>query len=546
MNSIDWRLATPQYDQVIDPNLSLFQYSDCTFSDLQPRLNASLKRFCELKQMAPLMVVNGADTVYERRNLANALQSHTDSKVGYSESIEIDEIVGSYVVDGIECRTRTGLLESYDGGYLILSANSVLINPKLLVAIRALISGESVKRINTGKQNLDDQQAFKSSVRVIIVGDRNQLGDLDYLDPSYSSSLTLFAEIETDIRITQSSSIQYLGYVASLVRQNGLPDLSQQAIPRFLTAGARICEEQHFAPLSQQWILSLIRESAIESNGKTIEAEHLDKALEGRYYRESYLPNRALDDILEGQVLIQTQGQQVGQVNGLTVIDIPGHPVSYGEPARISCVIHFGDGDISDVERKAELGGNLHAKGMMIMQAFLSSALDLDEPLPYSASVVFEQSYSEVDGDSASLAELCALVSALSGYELKQNIAVTGAVDQFGRVQAVGGLNEKIEGFYYVCAHQGLTGDQGVVLPKSNLRHLSLHKDVIDAIKQGKFHIWSVENVDEALPIITGQEFRGEDNDTILNKIAERIDRLNHHDLDEKWFDRLKRTLFRD
>lgn len=219
MNSIDWRLATPQYDQVIDPNLSLFQYSDCTFSDLQLRLNASLKRFCELKEAAPLMVVNGADTVYERRNLANALQSHTDSKVGYSESIEIDEIVGSYVVDGSECHTRTGLLESYDGGYLILSANSVLINPKLLVAIRALISGESVKRINTGKQNLDNQQAFKSSVRVIIVGDRNQLGDLDYLDPSYSSSLTLFAEIETDIRITQSSSIQYLGYVASLVRQ---------------------------------------------------------------------------------------------------------------------------------------------------------------------------------------------------------------------------------------------------------------------------------------------------------------------------------------
>ncbi|GAM57422.1 ATP-dependent protease La type II [Vibrio ishigakensis] len=289
---------------------------------------------------------------------------------------------------------------------------------------------------------------------MIIVGDRNQLGDLDYLDPSYSSSLTLFAEIETDIRITQSSSAHYLGYVASLVRLNGLPDLSQEAITRFLTAGARVCEEQHFAPLSQQWILSLIRESAIESNGETIEADHLDKALEGRYYRESYLPNRALDDILEGQVLIQTQGQQVGQVNGLTVIDIPGHPVSYGEPARISCVMHFGDGDISDVERKAELGGNLHAKGMMIMQAFLSSALDLDEPLPYSASIVFEQSYSEVDGDSASLAELCALVSALSGYELKQNIAVTGAVDQFGRVQAVGGLNEKIEGFYYVCAHQ--------------------------------------------------------------------------------------------
>ncbi|GAM57423.1 ATP-dependent protease La type II [Vibrio ishigakensis] len=138
MNSIDWRLATPQYDQVIDSNLSLFQYSDCTFSDLQPRLNASLKRFCELKQAAPLMVINGADTVYERRNLASALQAFTNSKVGYSESIEIDEIVGSYVVDDNECHTRIGLLESYDDGYLILSANSVLVNPKLLVAIRAL------------------------------------------------------------------------------------------------------------------------------------------------------------------------------------------------------------------------------------------------------------------------------------------------------------------------------------------------------------------------------------------------------------------------
>ncbi|MEF1210878.1 S16 family serine protease [Vibrio alginolyticus] len=175
-----------------------------------------------------------------------------------------------------------------------------------------------------------------------------------------------------------------------------------------------------------------------------------------------------------------------------------GHPVSYGEPARISCVIHFGDGDVSDVERKAELGGNLHAKGMMIMQAFLSSALKLDEPLPYSASIVFEQSYSEVDGDSASLAELCCLVSALSESPINQQVAVTGAVDQFGRVQAVGGLNEKIEGFYQVCKHQGFTGNQGVVMPKSNLKHLALHKDVIESIKNGDFHIWSVSTVDDA------------------------------------------------
>ncbi|WP_261817366.1 Lon protease family protein [Vibrio gallicus] len=547
MNSIDWRLATPQYDQVIDSTLSLLQYNSSSFSDLQPRLSASLKRFVELDVLAPLMVINGADTVYERRNITNTLQQLTQKPIAYSESIEINELLGSYDVDSKEqIRTHSGLLEKYDNGYLVLSANAVLANPKLLIAIRSLLVGEQVNRVNTGKYSPSNPQAFKSSVRVILVGDRNQLGDLDYLDPSYSSSLTLFAEVEMDLRITQQTAITYLGYVAALVKEHKLPDLSPVAIQRFLTAGARICEEQHYAPLSSQWILSLIRESAIESNAQTIDATHIDAVVEGRYYRESYLPNRALDDILEGQVLIQTQGEQVGQVNGLTVVDIPGHPVSYGEPARISCVIHFGDGDVSDVERKAELGGNLHAKGMMIMQAFLSSALDLDEPFPYSASIVFEQSYSEVDGDSASLAELCALVSALSGCKLKQSIAVTGAVDQFGRVQAVGGLNEKIEGFYYVCAHQGLTGLQGVVLPQSNLRHLSLHKDVIDSIKQGKFHIWSVENVDQALPIITGQEFRGDDSETLLNKIAERIDRLSHHDLDEKWLNRLKRMLFKD
>ncbi|MCA2442509.1 MULTISPECIES: S16 family serine protease, partial [Vibrio] len=180
-------------------------------------------------------------------------------------------------------------------------------------------------------------------------------------------------------------------------------------------------------------------------------------------------------------------------------------------------------GDISDVERKAELGGNLHAKGMMIMQAFLSSALNLDEPLPYSASIVFEQSYSEVDGDSASLAELCCLVSALSESPVNQQIAVTGAVDQFGRVQAVGGLNEKIEGFYQVCKHQGFTGHQGVIMPKSNLKHLALHKDVIESIKNGEFHIWSVSTVDEAIPILMGKSFRGED-DSVIGKIAERIE----------------------
>lgn len=274
-----------------------------------------------------------------------------------------------------------------------------------------------------------------------------------------------------------------------------------------------------------------MRESDYQSDTDIITADDVEKAIEAKYFRESYLPLRAVDDIHKGQVFIDTRGEHIGQVNGLTVIEMPGHPMAYGEPARISCVVHFGDGDIADVERKAELGGNIHAKGMMIMQAFVSAALDLDEPLPYSASIVFEQSYCEVDGDSASLAELCAFVSALSLQPINQSIAITGAVDQFGRVQAVGGINEKIEGFYNICEHRGLTGSQGVILPKTNLNALCLNKDVTDAIRDGNFHIWAVEHVEEAFPLITGLPFSGDEEtetDTLLDKIAQRIDTFHH------------------
>ncbi|MEG2042983.1 MAG: S16 family serine protease, partial [Hafnia sp.] len=176
-----------------------------------------------------------------------------------------------------------------------------------------------------------------------------------------------------------------------------------------------------------------------------------------------------------------------------------GHPLMFGEPSRITCAVHLGDGEFTDVERKAELGGNLHAKGMMIMQAFLISELDLEQQLPFSASIVFEQSYGEVDGDSASLAELCALISALSLAPINQQIAVTGSVDQFGHVQPIGGVNEKIEGFFEACQRRGLTGTQGVIIPATNVRHLCLNAEVIEAVKAGTFHLWAVENAEDAL-----------------------------------------------
>lgn len=232
------------------------------------------------------------------------------------------------------------------------------------------------------------------------------------------------------------------------------------------------------------------------------------------------------DEIELGQILIETEGEVVGQINGLSVLEFPGYPVAFGEPTRISCVVHAGDGEFTDVERKAELAGNLHAKGMMIMQAFLITELELDQQLPFSASMVFEQSYSEVDGDSASLAELCALVSALSLRPINQQFAVTGSVDQFGNVQPIGGVNEKIEGFFEVCQRRGLTGTQGVVLPAANLRHLCLQEDVVEAVREGKFHLFPVETAPEALSLLTNCAYDDEQQPNLLSAIRERIGQL--------------------
>lgn len=522
-----WRSVTPQFEQF---NKVLENYPNLapnSLIEIQPRLASAFDQFFHLDGFSRILLINAPDNSIYRSYFRNALlnESH-DVPVVTTETLDISDILGQIKIEhGGITQQVAGCLERANGGFLIVSANLILANARAWPTLKAAVLGEPVSPINCDPRSptpISQNQSY--DVKLIVVGDRTQLGDIDFLDADIHSGLCLFSELEMDLKIDEESIEYYLGYLLWLCAQYGLPPLEVSAIKSLMTAGARFTEDQHYAPLCLMWHRALLEEARVESQNQRIEAEHIETALDKRYLRESYLPERALDDILDGQVIIETQGEQVGQVNGLTVIEVAGHPLAYGEPARISCVIHFGDGDIADVERKVELGGNLHAKGMMIMQAFVSSALNLDGPLPFSASIVFEQSYSEVDGDSASLAELCSLVSALSEYPIDQQIAVTGAVDQFGRVQAVGGLNEKIEGFYQVCCHQGLTGEQGVILPSSNLKNLSLHKSVVESIKNGEFNIWPVSTVDEVIPLLMGKPFRGEDEDSVIAKIAERID----------------------
>lgn len=542
MNQVNWQDVTPSFEQYEEILRNATSLPAKPFIDLQPRLEATTERFTRVQGLTRILLVNCTDNAIYRGFISEVLEAKTSAPVVATESLDAKELFDRYSVnqDG-QATFESGLLSKAHGGYLVIPANLVLANAARWPNIKAAVQGGSFAPINLTPNRIASSPFAPQeyNVKLIITGDRNQLAEIEYVDEDFSAGLTMYTEVEDDIHLSQENLRNYISLVNWICQKYQHPALSNEAIRRLILAGMRYTEDQHYLPLGVMWHNQLLGLASQYSNSSVIEFDDIDQAIDDKYYRESYLPQRAVDDILDGQVIIETTGEQVGQINGLTVIDMAGHPVSYGEPARISCVIHFGDGDISDVERKAELGGNLHAKGMMIMQAFVSSALNLDEPLPYSASIVFEQSYSEVDGDSASLAELCCLVSALSESPVNQQIAVTGAVDQFGRVQAVGGLNEKIEGFYQVCKHQGFTGEQGVIMPKTNLKHLALHKDVIESIKNGEFHIWSVSTVDEAIPLLMSKPFRGED-DSIIGKIAERIENFERHEHPEGIVERIK------
>ncbi|EDL50921.1 ATP-dependent protease LA-related protein [Vibrio mediterranei AK1] len=541
MNLVPWQDVCPQYNNYQTTIEQAPNIAPASLLDLQPRLQAALKFFTSKACKSKVLVVKDGDNLKYRALIADSLKAlgkHVVVTKDTSSALLFDH----YAKVDNQLEVSAGLISQANKGFLVASTQAALSTLSTWGNIKALLSGASLNSVAIDKQStvLSPPQ-FQSDFKLIILGDRDQLAEFDYADNDFRSGFMQYTELESDLKVSEKTISTYFGFVNGLLEKL-LPEynLDSSAYLRLLQAGARETEDKQYLPLSIDWHSALLGEASSFSHDKVITSAHIEEAICAKRGREAYLPERAIDDILEGQVVIETQGQQVGQVNGLTVIDIPGHPVSYGEPARISCVVHFGDGDVSDVERKVDLGGNIHAKGMMIMQAFVSSELDLDAPLPYSASIVFEQSYCEVDGDSASLAELCSLVSALSGYPIDQQIAVTGAVDQFGRVQAVGGLNEKVEGFYSVCKHQGFTGKQGVVLPKTNLQHLALSTEVVESIKQGEFHIWSATHVDEVVPLLLNKPFKSEDEDSVIGKIAERIENFEKLELPETLLERVK------
>ncbi|HFF9488778.1 Lon protease family protein [Serratia bockelmannii] len=568
-NRLEWQSLLPDvtpYQAIFD---TAAQLAPVPFSAIQPRLENALTLFCHPQSPPRFMLLKAQETREYLELVANAVKpllpkntaccgSHYvihDGKVSvepasrgdepfaaggaclFQEWIEPEQLFGCVRIHNGDITLQPGLVHQANGGILILSARALLAQPLLWLRLKQMIGQREFHWVSP-----DETRPLPVAIppmpldlRLIVVGDRHGLADFHDIEPELSEQ-AIYGEFEDDLQLTEIDDMtQWCGYVNGVIAERQLPMLAADAWLPLIVQAVRYSGDQGILPLSPVWLGQQLSEAALYAEEDRITAKALEAALNAREWRESYLAERMQDEIELGQILIETEGEVVGQINGLSVLDYPGHPRSFGEPSRISCVVHLGDGEFTDVERKAELGGNLHAKGMMIMQAFLIAELDLDQQLPFSASIVFEQSYGEVDGDSASLAELCALISALSQQPITQQIAVTGSVDQFGNVQPIGGVNEKIEGFFEVCLRRGLTGKQGVVLPATNVRHLCLRQDIVDAVREGQFHLWAVESAAEALPLLTGCLYSDEQQPNLLAAIQERIAQVSLQERRRPW-----------
>lgn len=342
-------------------------------------------------------------------------------------------------------------------------------------------------------------------LKVVLIGERLVYYLLSQYDPEFPALFKINADMESEIPRSAENTAHYARLIATLARRNTLQPLSAAAVARIIEHASRLASDAQRLSTRTQALDDLLHEAgnfAAAEAAPRIDVEHVETALAAHRQRNERLRERYRDEILRGTLLVDTAGSHVGQLNGLAVIQLGDS--SFAHPVRITATARVGDGEVIDIEREVKLGGPIHSKGVLILSSFVASHFGAGAPLSLRASLVFEQSYGGVEGDSASLAELAALLSAIAGVPLRQSVAVSGSVNQFGAVQAVGGINEKIEGFFDICAARGLSGEQGVLIPSANVADLMLRREVVDAARAGHFHVWAVSDVDEALELLTG------------------------------------------
>jgi len=406
---------------------------------------------------------------------------------------------------------RGGALHRAQGGYLVLDGERLLSQPYAWEGLKRALRGREI-RIEPpaeaqGWSNILtlEPEAVACDLKVVLIGDRELFYLLTEHDPDFPELFKVSADFDDDLERTKENVGYYVRLLATLARGAGLAPFDRAAVARLVEHGARLAEDAGRLTLQARALTDIMREAdfhARTGQRPVVGRTEVDAAIAARTRRFSRYSERVKQDMLEGTTLISTAGVRAGQINGLVVVEVAGE--YFGHPMRITASVRLGDGDVVDIEREIELGGAIHSKGVLILSAFLAARYARRQPLSLSASLVFEQSYAPVEGDSASLAELCALLSALAQVPIRQSFAVTGSVNQFGEVQVIGSVNEKIEGFFDLCAARGLTGEQGVLIPAASVRHLMLREDVVEAARAGRFHVRTVETVDDAMTILTG------------------------------------------
>ncbi len=510
---------------LLNNNQNVKLFSELSVTDLAPLFNkpqckstAELKPRCfaswqlrAISAMRSLVASNVASALLltvpeslEGTQFASELALHLDC-----EPLILHKLSSSYVNKDGSIAAEFKLSELW-----VIAAQSLLEHPK---RTSLLLANSSLGKLP----------------KLVIVGSASDCQDLMLIWPSLKNAL------HADVITTFAVSAELLGqYVAALAREGFTKHLDAEALSYLTAYCTRIYGDRRYMSIEDINLRQLLDEASALAKDKLITLYPLLRAIGAQDFRENYVAQAFVREHRDNEIILATDGQCVGQINGLSVIETAGTSYEYGEPVRISATVRAGgDGEVIDIERKAELAGQIHAKAMMIINGFITREFGSILPIPASASLVFEQSYSEIDGDSASLTGLCAVLSAYADVPIRQDLAITGAVDQFGNVEAVGGINHKVEGFFKICALKGLSGTQGVIIPHSCVPQLVLRSNVKKAIAQGKFHIYTVSHVRGALELLTGCAWGDvDDPKSIVAKVVDRLEGISNHGESTPWW----------
>ncbi len=406
---------------------------------------------------------------------------------------------------------KAGALHRANGGYLLLDAHKVLVQPFAWEGLKRALRTRRIRIESLGQMyslvstiSLEPE-AIPLDVKIVLFGDRFWYYLLDAYDPEFGELFKVAVDFEDEVRRSPENQQLAARLIATVVRRLALAPFGRTAVARLIEERARDVEDRERLATNMQALVDLMTEAdfvARVDGCHEVGAEHVDAAIEARQQRAGRLRELAQETILRGTVLIDTDGERIGQVNGLSVFLLGEQ--TFAQPTRITAYTRVGDGEVIDVQREVELGGPIHSKGVLILASYLAARFSSRRPHSLRASLVFEQTYGQVEGDSASAAELCALLSSLAEAPIRQSMAITGSVNQHGELQAIGAVNRKIEGFFDICSARGLTGAQAVLIPASNVKNLMLRADVVAAVAEGKFHVHAVRTIDEAVELMTG------------------------------------------